>query len=208
MEKLHRIPIFMVSDLETLKVLTDPLRLQILELLDPKPQTVNDIANKLGLSSSRLYYHFNMLEQHGLINVVETRMVNNMFEKLYWLTAENIDVEKDLLNFSSESGQENVTKIITSSLDATREDILRSIQARKFHINSGGKPNPREMILSSSKKRLKDETYQAFVKQLNELTKAFSALTEEIGEGQDINVFSFVCYLYPSYYFDETESDQ
>ena len=43
----------------------------------PAPPAVNQVAGKLGLSNSRLYYHFNLLEKHGLIEVVETHMVNN-----------------------------------------------------------------------------------------------------------------------------------
>jgi hypothetical protein len=36
--------VFWVKDLDTLKALMDPLRLQIIELLAPKPQTINLIA--------------------------------------------------------------------------------------------------------------------------------------------------------------------
>ena len=55
MEKIsERLPVLTIKDLETLKVLADPLRLQIIEVLAPEPQTVNQIAQQLGLSRSRL----------------------------------------------------------------------------------------------------------------------------------------------------------
>jgi DNA-binding transcriptional ArsR family regulator len=206
-EKRQRKPMFIIEDLETLKVLTDPLRMQILVLLDPEPQTVNQVAEKLGLSSSRLYYHFNMLEDHGLIEVIQTRTINNMIEKLYWVTAEDIDINKELLNFSSETGQENITNMISSSLEVIREDIMRSLQARKFHLEQGGKPNPRNMIMVNSKKRLKDKIYQQFITRLNAFIKEFNELPEETESGEDVNIFSLACYLYPSFYFDE-ESDK
>ena len=198
-----KIPVFMIEDLETLKVVTDPLRLQILELLDPEPQTVNQIAQKLGLSSSRMYYHFNLLETSGLIRVVETRIRNNIIEKIYWVTAEDIDIEKDLLNFSSKSGQENISKMIASSLDATRADIMRSLQVRKFELGQGAESHPRDMVIRIIKKRVRDETYQRFVGEFNALMKTFNDLPDGDIDEDEVNVFTIACYLYPSYYFNE-----
>ncbi len=198
-----KLPIFMIEDLETLKVITDPLRLQILGLLDPKPQTINQIAQKLGSSPSRLYYHFNLLESSGLIQVVETKTRNNIIEKIYWVTADDIDIEKDLLNFTSKNGQENITKVIASSLDATRADIMRSLQVRKFELAQGAKPQPREMVIRMIKKRVRDETYQRFVEEFNTLMKAYNDLPDEDGDEDEMNVFTIACYLYPSYYFND-----
>jgi len=203
MVKTSRSPMMIINDLTTLKVLTDPLRLQILELLDPEPQTVAEVAEKLGFSSSRLYYHFNLLETHGMIQVVETRMLNNLIEKVYWTTAEDLEIEKNLLNFSSEEGQENVTKMISTSLEATREDIMRSIQARKRQLEQGEKLHPRDMLMMTSKKKLKDETYQEFLQKLQDLVKAFDALPDEDELDEKINVYGLACYLYPSYTFSE-----
>jgi DNA-binding transcriptional ArsR family regulator len=57
------------------KTIADPLRNQIFESLILQPPTVRQIAEKLGLSPKRLYYHVRLLETHGLIQVVETRVV-------------------------------------------------------------------------------------------------------------------------------------
>jgi len=207
-ENNQRAAVFMVSDLETLRVLTDPLRLQILEVLDQKPQTVNQVAEKLGHSGSRLYYHFNLLEKHGLIEVVERRMVNNMVEKLYWLTAEDIEIDKSLLEFSHDGLQEGLVNLISSSLEATRKEMLRSFQARSFQLDHGAQPIPRDVVIQSTKKRLKDETYQAFLKKLRSLLKEFRDLPEETGVGEDINSFSIACYLYPNFYYEETKEEK
>jgi len=206
MDKMpQRPPIFLVEDLETLRLLTDPLRLQIIEMLTPEPQTVNQVAGKLGLANSRLYYHFNLLEKHGLIEVVETHMVNNMLEKLYWLAAEDIEIDKALLDFSSGDVQENLTSIISSSLEATRSEMLRSLQARTFNLEHGAKPVPRDIIIQSTRKRLKDETYEDFMERLRAILKEFSELPEETGEGEDINYFSLACFLYPNFYYEEDQ---
>lgn len=206
--ELVRQPVFMIRDVQTLKVFSDPLRLQILEQLFPKPQTINKIADELGLSSSRLYYHFNLLENHGFIAVVETRVVNNIIEKVYWVTAEDIDIDKDLLNFSSQDGQENVLNVINSSLELARQDITRSIQARKIQLERGDKPNPREMVMVFNKKHLNNEIYQEFVKDCQALVKKFNELPEESSDSEEPNSYGFAFYLYPSYTYDQEKKQE
>ena len=206
-EKNQRDDMFMVSDLETLRVLTDPLRLHILEVLDAKPQTVNQVAEKLGHSGSRLYYHFNLLEKHGLIEVVETRMVSNMLEKLYWLTAKDIEIDKSLLEFSKDDVQEGLVSLISSSLEATRKEMLRSLQARSYQLDHGARPVPRDVMIQSTRKRLTDETYQAFLEKFRGILQEFRDLPEETGLGDDINTFSLACYLYPNFYYEKKQSE-
>ena len=141
MEKPTRDTLFRVDDLETLKVLTDPLRLQIMTVLDPEPRTINYVAERLGLASSRLYYHFNMLESHGLIRVVETRMVNNIVEKVFWTSAEELTIDNDLFKYSSDEGSEYLSRLVISNLDSVREDMVRSLEAEKYNIEQGKREN-------------------------------------------------------------------
>lgn len=208
MDKLpNRAPVFLVDDLETLKVMTDPTRIEILHILAPEPQTINQVAEKLGLSNSRLYYHFKQLEDHGLISVVHTRMVNNIVEKFYWSTADDIDIDTSLLDFSSESGKENIERLVSSSLETTRIDMLRTLQARRENLTTGAASVPREMVITNVKKRLKDETFQAYIKRLKDLLEEFSKLPEEPSEGEDINQFSLAVYAYPNYYYEQGQDE-
>ena len=77
----------MIENLETLKVVADPLRLRILDAFGDKPHTVKQIAKVLEIPPNKLYYHVNMLEEHGLIRVVNTRLVSGIVEKTYRATA-------------------------------------------------------------------------------------------------------------------------
>ena len=200
-----KFPVLTIKDLETLKVLADPLRLQIIEVLAPEPQTVNQIAQQLGLSGSRLYYHFHLLESVGLVRVVETRMVKNIMEKIYWITADTFEVDKDLLNFTSDAGHEHITKVVTASLDATREDILRSFQARCIELDHGAKPDPRDMVIEKIKKRLRTATYRHFVNAFNALIKDFSEQSDENGEEGEVGYYALACFMYPSFAYNEED---
>lgn len=199
----ERSPVFLIDDLETLKVLTDPLRIQILELLDPEPQTVHYVAEKLGLASSRLYYHFNLLESIGLIEVARTRTVNNIIEKYYGVTADEIEVDKNLLLYSSDVGSENIGRVVSATLDATRDDVLRTLQARRYNLDHGMEEKDKALLAMRIKKRLDGATYNEYFSKFQALIKEFEALEDFEGDDPDMSVLSMTCLLYPGYYYQE-----
>lgn len=55
----------MVRDYDTLKVIADPLRAQIVAILLHEPLNMRQVAERLGLAASKLYYHFGLLEKIG-----------------------------------------------------------------------------------------------------------------------------------------------
>ena len=209
MEKPTRDPVFRIADLETLKVVIDPLRLQILEVLDPAPKTINYVAGKLGLASSRLYYHFNLLESHGLIRVVETRMVNNIIEKIYWTTAEELSVDSELVKYSSEEGPEYLSRMINSTLETIRDDVSRSLDAINFNKDHGGEKERSEFFMSKLQKRISNEAYLTFREKFTAVLEEFSKLPE-VGEDPDVKVVNLACFLYPSHYYmnENQENDK
>ena len=73
--------VFEVTELEQLRVLADPLRMRILNNLFPQAQTAKQMADRLELPPTKLYYHFGELERVGLIKVVETRVKSGIIEK-------------------------------------------------------------------------------------------------------------------------------
>lgn len=196
-----------IEDLETLRVLADPLRNQIYELLIPAPANVREIAERLGTASSRLYYHMGLLEKHGLIHVVETRMVANMVEKVYRAAAYKIDLAPDLLHFDGGSNREAMTEILTSSIDATREDLLRSVNARLFEVEQGGAPKqPRHVMVSRTTARIADEYANQFRERLTALVEEF--MVQDVPSRQpapDDQNYALLVAFYPSFYYGDQE---
>src|SRR5512145_3269846 len=103
---------YTVNDLETLKVLADPLRIHIIELVTHEPRTVKQVAADLTLPPTKLYYHFKLLEERGLIQVVDTRIVSGIVEKQYQATALSYHVNKTLLSPTSPSGIEGLNVML------------------------------------------------------------------------------------------------
>jgi DNA-binding transcriptional ArsR family regulator len=197
---------YLISDFETLKVVADPLRAQIFELLVQDTHTVAQAAEKLGLGASKLYYHFGLLEKVGLIKVVGTRQVRNMVEKDYRAAYDTIDVAPSLLNFSTTEGQENLQAMLAATLDATRDDILRSVQARLLDLERGAAPIGRRLMLTRETSRISVARAEAFYERLAALVKEFSAAENEPA-GDPPHPYALVVALYPSFYYREPDGE-
>jgi len=192
----------LIKDLETAKAIADPLRLQIIEVLLHSPLTIKQIAKKLGLAASRLYYHINTLEKHELICVVDTTIHGNIIEKHYWVTAYNYNVDQEIynLNVQESEGKNNIISMVLRSLDLVRDDFSRSIEARAFNLEHGAEPQPRHVIHSREVCRIPDDKLEAFQIRLKELLEEFETLDEPEKTGNQ--PWAFTVFLYPTFYFD------
>jgi DNA-binding transcriptional ArsR family regulator len=195
---------FIINDLDTLRVVSDPVRAQILELLIDHRLTVSDVAVKLGLSASKLYYHFNLLEKHGLIQVAETRQVANLIEKLYTARASYLSIDPALLTFSTGGGNEALISVVQTVIDATREDLIRSFQARAYNLESGAQEKKRQALINRVIAQIPDDKADELLERIRLLVDEFSSMdqtdAEKAGPGQ---TYALTVAFYPSFYFQK-----
>jgi len=158
-----------ISDIETLRALTDPLRLRILELLT-EPQTVKAIAPKLAIGKTKLYYHINLLEKHGVIRVVRTRLVSGITEKSYQVTALRFRPVKELL-LGGDEGKARGLAIFDTIWDATRAQFAHSVQ--QGEIDSAVEAQGGKLMVSHTVVALTEE-------QAHDFSARFDALLEEL----------------------------
>lgn len=190
-------PLFVIDNLETLKVIADPLRWQILELLVLQPMTVKELGEKLGLAPSKLYYHISQLDEHGLVSIAETRIVSGIIEKRYQATAQAIDIDPELLSFSTDTGRDNIHAVLLATIDATREDMIRSLQARAFEIEQGAAQQPRHVLVNRALSRIPEERAEAFKHRLLNLVEEFSDADSEDAD----QAFALTVAYYPAFYY-------
>jgi DNA-binding transcriptional ArsR family regulator len=193
---------FLIEDLETLRTLSDPLRMQIYEILLSESSTIRQVAERLGLAPSRLYYHMNQMEKQGLVQVAETRMVSNMVEKVYRARAYHLELAPGLLNFNTEDGERAVKDVLTGHLDATRDDLLRSLQARQMQVEQGAEKRQRNVMVNRMTARIPDSYAEEFHQRLAALIDEFgrrdSPFTSDHPDYQD---YALLIAFYPSFYY-------
>ncbi|HXD12081.1 MAG TPA: winged helix-turn-helix domain-containing protein [Anaerolineales bacterium] len=198
---------FRITDLETLRAVSDPLRVQIVELL-AENLTVKQVAEKLGLAPSKLYYHFTTLEKLGLIEVAETRMVSNMVEKVYRSSADLVDVDPALFKFAREGANESLNMVINSTIDATRDDIIRSLQARQFQLEQGEAEQPRRFIINRLVSRISEERIGEFQDRLVKLLQEFESENAASARKTDLQPYALTVAFYPSFYFETPKKEK
>ena len=115
-----------ITDVEQLKAVSDPLRLQLLDVLADDVRrgwTAKELAEHLGTKQTKLYHHLGILEERGFIRVAETRVVSGIIEKRYQATARSYRVERALLTGA------DTDSAIGGALDAVFEKARNEILA-------------------------------------------------------------------------------
>lgn len=123
-----------IDNVETLRVISNGLRGRILDRLRAEPLTVKQLAGELGLSPKKLYYHINLMEQHSLIRVVQTRLVSGILEKTYRATAYLFQFENPV--FATAASESNIPPGISLLFDATRNQLDQSIEQGQVRLDA------------------------------------------------------------------------
>lgn len=165
---------YVISDLETLKVIADPLRTQVLQLL-LKPKTVKEVAARLEMPATKLYYHVNQLEKFGLIGVVETNVVSGIIEKTYQAIARDYCVDDQLFALTQFTDQA-VRDILGVIFDGAREEVRRSVAAGMIDLNTPARSAELlDRVLGRAAFSLTPAQFQTYAARL-------AALLSELGE--------------------------
>lgn len=95
--------------------------------------------------------------------------------------------------------------LLTATIDTTREDILRSLQARYLDLEQGAAQHPRRVVVTRQVSRIPEERAQAFQERLVALLEEFKAADVA---SDDLQTYAFTVAFYPSFYFHHTDEQQ
>jgi DNA-binding transcriptional ArsR family regulator len=124
------VPERIISDVETLKALSDPVRLRILETMvtaADEAWTVKRLATALGVGPTKLYHHVNILEERDLIRVAGTRVVSGIIETSYRITSLSFRLDRSLLTGAGDDVRSSVHEVLAVVFDSVRDEIERGL---------------------------------------------------------------------------------
>jgi len=201
------IPEVLIEDLDTLKVLADPLRLRIRELLI-QPRTVKEIAKVLDIPATKLYYHINLLEKHKLIVVVDTRIVSGIIEKHYQVASQTVRVASHLLSPQTNEATQSFDLTINSLFDDARNDLRESFTKGIIQIDDEAPPH-QTMSVGSARFYLTNEQANDLYDRMQVIYEEFHALSEAQLKNSDTTMYKFLHALFPSsrQYLREDENE-
>jgi sugar-specific transcriptional regulator TrmB len=147
-----------ISSLGALRVVSDTWRHRILTLLIREPLTPSEVAARLKIGRTRVYYHLDLLKEHGFIRVVDERPVAAMIERTYRACARRFKVDRKMLAATSSESELNDAQ--AQLLERAAEDLRASSSS--------------DVLVSRAFARLSQE-------QASELRSKIAALVDEYG---------------------------
>ncbi len=193
-----------VESIETVRVISDPLRIDLLDEIGlandrGELRTVKQLAAALKTSPQKLYYHVNLLENHGLIRVAETQIVSGILEKHYALTSRRIRIARHLFEagYLGSKKTQAALGLFDSAVEAAREDFVELVRTAGTPQGSPALFAGRHGHLTHERVRMTRQQAEAFHARLAALTEEFGAAGAPEGGG-DTAVYSLLTVLLPS----------
>ncbi|HEY2916527.1 MAG TPA: helix-turn-helix domain-containing protein [Candidatus Limnocylindrales bacterium] len=137
------VPERIVSDPETLKAISDPTRLRILETMVTRARdawSVKELAAALDVPQTRLYHHMELLAERELIRPAGQRIVSGIVETRYRVTALSLRLDPRLL--ASEDHAATTEALVGNVMDAARGELLAVLRTLPADPDEMGADRP------------------------------------------------------------------
>lgn len=125
-----------IRDLEQIRLLSDPLKLRLLQAFAESAKTTKQAAAELGESVTKLYRHVDALHDSGLLEVVEEKQKRGTIERTFRAVAQRFEADHSL--FSEAAGDEGI--------DAVRE-MLRLSETEILDVLTNARADDEEQAI-------------------------------------------------------------
>jgi len=157
-----------LGDVEQLRALADPLRLEILDVMGQHPDrgwTAKEVAARIGGSQTRLYRHLALLEERGLIRVSSTRVVSGITERRYQVAALNFRIDR--LMMAGGAAEAAVNQVLDVVFEKARAEILAGVRSGLIDVDPTR--GPTRLVMTTARGRLSAATIHRITAVLDEL---------------------------------------
>jgi predicted ArsR family transcriptional regulator len=115
---------FKIKDLEQVRLLSDPLKLQLLQAFAEGAKTTKEVAAELDESITKLYRHVDALHDAGLLEIAAQKQKRGTVERTFQAVAQRFEADHSL--FAEQSGGDGAVAV-RELLRAGEDEILRAI---------------------------------------------------------------------------------
>jgi DNA-binding transcriptional ArsR family regulator len=161
-----------LDDLEQLKVASDALRLQLLDLMSSDPQrgwTAKELAEALETKQTKLYHHLALLEERGFIRVGATRIVSGIQEKRYQATARSFRVDRSLL--TGADSEVAISGAVDVIFEKARGEVIAGLRSGAINLDPKD-PKRHRMGVWASHARLSPAHVKRVMRLIDKLAEA------------------------------------
>ncbi len=186
-----------ISDVETLKALSDPVRLRILETMiqaADEDWTVKRLAAALEVGPTKLYHHIAILEEHEFVRVAGKRVVSGIIETRYRIAQLNVRLDHALLSGGGPADETAAAldEVLRSIFDTAREDVGRALRDGALQLDATSETS--RGILRQDLARL---TPARAMELRDRLTAVLAEFEDDPADDPESQPFGLLLALYP-----------
>jgi DNA-binding transcriptional ArsR family regulator len=185
-----------VDDAKTLKALSDPLRLAILNLLmyrtsgPLKALTVKELAAELGQPQTKLYRHVKQLQGAGLIEVAETRVVSGNVEHRYRSGQLSLRIDEAFL--TGAAPVDDALGALDALWNRHHKELFAALRADHLRPDHPGRADRIKPTMYALDAAIPRSQAQEFTRRLTALAQEFIGI-ESDPSGIPINILIAYC---------------
>ncbi|SKC75915.1 ArsR/SmtB family transcription factor [Maledivibacter halophilus] len=120
--------ILVLRELEQIKAIAHPYRLEIIESFEEASATAKQIADKMEEPHAKVNYHIKTLLKVGILELVEEKVKLGIVEKYYRPSAKNFVIDRNILNTSEKHVLESLTQASISIFENISRDFYRAVE--------------------------------------------------------------------------------
>ncbi|KXZ39286.1 Helix-turn-helix domain-containing protein [Alkalithermobacter thermoalcaliphilus JW-YL-7 = DSM 7308] len=120
--------VIVLRDLEQIKAISHPYRVEILESFKEEPLCAKQLAEILGEPHAKINYHIKTLLSAGILELVEEKIKSGIIEKYYLPVARMIVIDKSILNSSNDNIVQTLNQASISLFEKISDDFYRAAE--------------------------------------------------------------------------------
>ena len=184
-----------ISDVETLRAISDGTRMRILETMVQRMSpawSVKELAAALEVPQTRLYHHVELLLAQDLIRPVERRVVSGIIETRYIVTARSFQLDRALFAGDPAVGLQVLHDTLVAVFDTARSEVEIAIRTGMIDP-AAPSTDERGLLLSRGVSGLTPARARELRRRLVELVNEFG----EDPAGDETVAYGLVVAVYP-----------
>ena len=119
---------FKISDLDQIRLLSDPLKLQLLQAFAEREKTTKQVAGELGESVTKLYRHVDALCEAGLLEIAHETPKRGTVERTFRAVAKRFEADPSL--FFDDDG-DDASSAVHELLRAGETEIIEALASAR-----------------------------------------------------------------------------
>ena len=181
--------VYIVNDMKIAKILIDPMRRAILDLLRQKPMTQAGLANELGLTGASLNHHMKMLRSNKLVTIFKREVERHRIMQIFltsvaYLFVYDLDsLPKNVARYFYPVSLERARALVSLLLmynkefdiEQTPETINTISEDLSRHLVMAARPYEKRIINHGDERYVYEIYAKAMTNLLNETKKQLSS---------------------------------